>query len=41
MLGAFGLGSIVGALSLPSVLNRIPDRTVMLTGTGRHDRAPD
>ena len=33
-LGAFGLGSMVAALSLPSVLNRIPDRTVMLTGAG-------
>ena len=33
-LGAFGLGSMVAALSLPSLLNRLPDRLVMLTGAG-------
>jgi predicted MFS family arabinose efflux permease len=33
-LGAFGLGSMVAALSLPSLLNRLPDRLVMLSGAG-------
>jgi predicted MFS family arabinose efflux permease len=33
-LGAFGLGSMVAALSLPSLLNRLPDRLIMLTGAG-------
>jgi MFS family permease len=33
-LGVFGLGSMAAALSLPSVLDRIPDRLVMLTGAG-------
>lgn len=32
-LGAFGAGSMVAALALPRLLDRIPDRTAMLSGS--------
>lgn len=33
-LGAYGAGSMTVALLLPRVLDRVPDRTVMLRGAG-------
>ncbi|WP_172299550.1 MFS transporter [Pseudoruegeria sp. HB172150] len=32
LLGAYGAGSMLGALALPPLLDRVPDRPVMLTG---------
>ena len=33
-LAAFGGGSMAAALALPGLLERLPDRTAMLTGAG-------
>ena len=33
-LAAFGSGSMLAALTLPRLLERIPDRVAMLTGAG-------